>query len=77
MIELRRLSGTEPPPDRDEAWVLIEKRDGNYYVSAKSKAVDPSPAGDAPVDSDRLAMKGAEALADLMGLEVIYWRDDL
>lgn len=78
MIELRRLKEKEVLPRDEEVWVLVEKRGDLFFVSAKSKdgPIDTSLAGNVGVDSDRIAIKGAELLADLLGVEVIYVRDD-
>jgi hypothetical protein len=76
MIELRHLRGTDSPPTIAEPWVLVEKRDNRYFVSAKSKEVDPLAAGDTGIESDTNAIKSAQALAVLLGVKVIYWRDD-
>jgi hypothetical protein len=77
MVEVRRLKQTEafPPPGR--AWILIEKRDGLYFVRGQSKdaSVEAS-LGATGTDSAAVAIRGAEAWADLLMVDVVYVRDD-
>ncbi|HEY1944575.1 MAG TPA: hypothetical protein VGH40_20875 [Roseiarcus sp.] len=56
---------------------MIEKKGELYFIRGQSKdaSVEASLAATG-VDSARLAIKGAEAWADLLTADVIYVRDD-
>ena len=77
MAEVRRLKQAEPSPPQGEAWILIEKKGDLYFVRGQSEDanVEASLAATG-VDSARVAIKGAEAWADLLTADVIYVRDD-
>ncbi len=77
MVEIRSLTQTESPPPQGEAWILIEKKEDLYFIRGQSKdaSVEASLAATG-VDSARLAIKGAEAWADLLMADVVYVRDD-
>ena len=79
MIELRRLRRHESAPPRGEPWILIERREDLYFVQAQAKEgiVDASLSWRAGVDSARIAIKSAEAWADLLAANLIYVRDDI
>ena len=76
-MEIRSLEQTESSPPQGEAWILIEKKGDLYFIRGQSKdaSVEASLAATG-VDSARLAIKGAEAWADLLAADVIYVRDD-
>ncbi len=78
MIEIRRLRMRDAAPPDGAPWILIEKREDLYFISAQSKdgAVDASLAWRSGVDSARLAIKSAEAWADLLAADAIYVRDE-
>ena len=77
MSEIRSLKKNEPSPPDGEAWILIEKRGDLYFVRGQSKdaRVEASLAATG-VDSVKVAIKGAEAWADLLMASVIYVRDE-
>lgn len=77
MVEIRSLKKTEPYPPDEEAWILIEKRGDLYLVRGQSKgaSVEASLAATG-VDSLKVAIKGAEAWADLLTASIIYVRDN-
>lgn len=77
MIEIRRLKKSEPYPPEGEAWILIERRGDLYFVRGQSKdaSVEASLAATG-VESAKVAIKGAEAWADLLMAPVIYIRED-
>jgi hypothetical protein len=76
VVELRSLGRDEDSPD-GKSWVLVEKRDGRYYVSGRQNggSVDASvsPAG---VDTPSAAIRAAADWADLLSIPYLYVRDD-
>jgi hypothetical protein len=76
MVEVRNLKEDEPCPPEGEAWILIEKRGDLYFVRGQSKdaSVEASLAATG-VDSAKVAIKGAEAWADLLMAPIIYVRN--
>lgn len=77
MVEIRSLKSTEAYPPEGEAWILIERRGDLYFIRGQSKdaTVEASLAATG-VESAKVAMKGAEAWADLLMAPVIYVRED-
>jgi hypothetical protein len=77
VVEIRRLKQTEPFPPPGRAWILIEKQGDLYFVRGRSKdaSVDAS-LGATGTDSAAVAIRGAEAWADLLMVDVVYVRDD-
>jgi hypothetical protein len=76
MVEVRALAVEADEPS-GEAWVLIEKRNGQYFVRGRQNgnALDASvaPSG---VDSPEAAIQAATAWADLLGIALLYVRDE-
>lgn len=77
MTEIRSLKKADPAPPDGAAWILIEKREDLYFVRGQSEdaRVEASLAATG-VDSAQVAIKGAEAWADLLMASVIYVRDE-
>jgi hypothetical protein len=77
MAEIRRLKKDAPSPPDGEAWILIEKQEDLFFVRGQSKdaKVEASLAATG-VDSAKVAIRGAEAWADLLMATVIYVRDE-
>jgi hypothetical protein len=75
VIEIRHLEKYEPAPPEGEAWILIERRGDLYFVRGQSKeaSVEASLAVTG-VESIKVAIKGAEAWADLLMASIIYVR---
>jgi hypothetical protein len=75
MVEIRSLSRDESEP-RGDAWVMIEKKDERYFMTARAigNAVDAnvSPSG---FESPKVAIRAAASWADLLVARVIYVRD--
>jgi hypothetical protein len=78
MIELRRLKNAASAPPHGAPWILIEKRENLYFLSADSKegGVDASLSWRTGTDSARIAIKSAEAWADLLAATTVYVRDE-
>jgi hypothetical protein len=76
MVEVRSLAVDAGAPPGDD-WVLVEKRGGSYFVSGRrsGKTLDASvaPAG---VGSPEAAIHAATAWADLLGVSLLYVRDE-
>ena len=76
MIELRSLRHDVETPE-GEAWVLIERRDGVYFITGRKNGcsvdADVTPSG---FDTPQAAMRAAEGWADLLSVTLIYMRDD-
>jgi hypothetical protein len=77
VAEIRRLKKNEPSPPDGDAWILVEKQGDLYFVRGQSKdaTVEASLAATG-VDSAKVAIRGAEAWADLLMASVIYVRED-
>jgi hypothetical protein len=76
VVELRSLKPDEDGPSGD-AWVLIEKHDGVYSITARQNgaSVDASVAPPA-FDTPEAAMHAATTWADLLSVPVIYVRGE-
>jgi hypothetical protein len=74
MVEVRNLKTEEDEPTGD-AWVLVEKRGGLYFITGRQngQAVDASvaPSG---LDSPEAAIHAATAWADLLSAPILYVR---
>jgi hypothetical protein len=77
LVEIRTLKKSEPQPPEGEAWILVERREELYFVRGQSKdaSVEASLATTG-VDSLKLAIRAAEAWADLLMAPAVYVRDD-
>jgi hypothetical protein len=75
MVEVRNLK-TDADAPVGEAWVLVEKRGGLYFITGRrnGQAVDASvaPSG---FDSPEAAIHAATAWADLLSAPILYVRD--
>jgi hypothetical protein len=77
VAEIRSLKKNVPSPPDGDGWILIEKQGDLYFVRGRSRdaSVEASLAATG-VDSAKVAIRGAEAWADLLMASVIYVRDD-
>ena len=77
MVEIRTLGKSEPHPPDGEAWILVERRGDLYFVRGQSQdaTVEASLAATG-VDSVKLAIRAAEAWADLLMAPAVYMRDE-
>jgi len=77
VVEVRRLKQTEPSPPLGEAWILIEKQGDFYYLKGHSKDANVKGSlGATGTDSAGLAIRSAEAWADLLMADVVYVREN-
>jgi hypothetical protein len=71
MVEIRNLRDGEP---NESAWVLVQKKAGLYFISAKAKGspIDDSPAAFKTPDA---AIHTATKWADLLAAPVLYIKE--
>jgi hypothetical protein len=73
MVEVRRLEVDAGLPS-GEAWILVEKRGDLYFVFGRSEGkATLAPSG---VDNARVAFYSANAWADLLGVSLLYIREE-
>ena len=77
VVEIRSLKATELLPPHGEVWILIEKKEDVWFIRGQSKEASAEAFLSATGwDSAALAIRSAEAWADLLMAAVIYVRDD-
>jgi hypothetical protein len=76
VVELRSLKREDSAPSGD-AWVLIEKHDRLYSITARQNGASVDASVSPPAfDTPEAAMQAATTWADLLSVPVIYLRDD-
>ena len=76
MVEIRSLKPAQDLPLRGEGWILIEKKADLWLVRGRAKdAIAEAVLSASGFDSAEIAIRSAEAWADLLTADVIYVRE--
>jgi hypothetical protein len=70
MVEVRSLANEETKPS-GRAWVLVEKKAGLYFLSAKANG-RPVKVSRAGIETPAAAIHAATRWADLLAAPVLY-----
>jgi hypothetical protein len=73
MVEVRNLANGENEP-RGSVWVLVEKRAGSYFISAKANG-SPINVSRAAIENPVAAIHAATKWADLLAAPVLYIKE--
>ena len=78
VVEIRSLKQTEALPPHGAAWILIEKKGDVWFIRGQTKDASAEAFLSATgFDSAAIAIRSAEAWADLLLADVIFIRDDV
>lgn len=76
MVEIRSLKPTQGLPSHGAGWILIEKKADLWLVRGQAKGASAEAFLSATgFDSAAIAIRSAEAWADLLMADVIYVRE--